>query len=167
MTAPADNPDEPGNFQVMQLIHLKKYFFADLYKWNIGSEIVSGTNLLGLVVVAVVIGIALAQLGKEAETLANVFHNLMTLSMKITTWIIKLSPIGILFLVTAKIVEMENMAEVLGQLGLYFATVMVGLVIQGFIVLPFLYFILTRQNPFTYISNMGQAMATAFGTSSR
>lgn len=138
-----------------------------MYKWDIGSEIVSGTNLLGLVVVAVVIGIALAQLGKEAETLANVFHNLMALSMKITTWIIKLSPIGILFLVTAKIVEMENMEEVLGQLGLYFATVIVGLVIQGFIVLPLLYFLLTRKNPFTYISNMGQAIATAFGTSSR
>lgn len=52
-------------------------------------------------------------------------------------------------------------------LGLYFVTVMVGLFIQGFIVLPILYFALTRRNPFTYIKCLSQAIATAFGTASR
>lgn len=138
-----------------------------MYKWDIGEEIVSGTNILGLVVVAIVVGIALAQLGEETKTIANFFHNLMALSMKVTSWIIKLSPIGILFLVTAKIMEMEDMEKVLSQLGLYFATVMVGLAIQGFVVLPLLYFLLTRKSPFKYIANMSQAIATAFGTGSR
>lgn len=118
-------------------------------------------------VVAIVVGIALAQLGEETKTLANFFHNLMALSMRITTWIIRLSPVGILFLVTAKIMEMEDMTQVLGQLGMYFATVMAGLLIQGFIVLPLLYFLLTRKSPIAYIVNMSQAIATAFGTASR
>ncbi|XP_063920210.1 excitatory amino acid transporter 3-like [Zophobas morio] len=138
----------------------------DLFKWDIIEETVSGTNILGLVVIAVVVGIALAQLGEEAKTLANFFHSLMALSMKVTSWIIKLSPVGILFLVTAKIMEMEDMGLVLGQLGLYFATVMIGILIQGFIILPLIYTILTRKSPFRYVVNMSQALATAFGTAS-
>ena len=131
------------------------------------EEIVSGTNILGLVVVAVVVGIALAQLGEEAITLANFFHSLMALSMKITSWIIKLSPVGILFLVIAKIIEMDDMETVLGQLGLYFATVMAGIMVHGFVILPLIFSIVTRQLPFRYIANMSQAIATAFGTASR
>ncbi|KAJ3662154.1 hypothetical protein Zmor_006512 [Zophobas morio] len=138
----------------------------DLYKWDIVEEIVSGTNILGLVVVAVVVGIALAQLGEEAITLANFFHSLMALSMKITSWIIKLSPVGILFLVIAKIIEMDDMETVLGQLGLYFATVMAGIMVHGFVILPLIFSIVTRQLPFRYIANMSQAIATAFGTAS-
>lgn len=72
-----------------------------------------------------------------------------------------------MFLVASKVLEMDDMASVMSQLGLYFVTVCVGLFIQGFIVLPVLYFALTRQNPITYITNMGQAIATAFGTASR
>lgn len=57
--------------------------------------------------------------------------------------------------------------SVMSGLGMYFLTVMVGLGIQGFIVLPLLYFSLTRQNPFTYIKHLGTAIITAFGTASR
>lgn len=71
-----------------------------------------------------------------------------------------------MFLVASKIVEMESLGDVVQQLGMYFLTVIIGLCIHGFIVLPFIYFVFTRKNPFTYVSNMAQAMATAFGTSS-
>lgn len=57
--------------------------------------------------------------------------------------------------------------SVMSGLGMYFLTVMVGLGIQGFIILPLLYFSLTRQNPFTYIKHLGTAIITAFGTASR
>lgn len=71
-----------------------------------------------------------------------------------------------MFLVASKIVEMETLSTVISQLGMYFLTVIIGLCIHGFIILPSIYFIFTRRNPFTYVSNMAQAMATAFGTSS-
>lgn len=61
---------------------------------------------------------------------------------------------------------MEDLAEVFGKLGLYFAVVVSGIVFHGVIVLPAIYFLLTRKNPYTFLLNMGQAIATAFGTSS-
>lgn len=61
---------------------------------------------------------------------------------------------------------MEDLAEVFGKLGLYFAVVVSGIVFHGVVVLPAIYFLLTRKNPYTFLLNMGQAIATAFGTSS-
>ena len=55
----------------------------------------------------------------------------------------------------------------LKALGLYIATVMTGLVIHGFIILPLLYFLFVRKNPVRYIYGILQAMATALGTASR
>lgn len=79
---------------------------------------------------------------------------------------LRLSPVGVLFLVTSKIMEMESFDVILGQLGMYFMTVLIGLFIHGFIVLPTIFYLFTKKNPISYISNMAQAIATAFGTSS-
>merc|ERR1719445_2043244 len=56
--------------------------------------------------------------------------------------------------------------KVLMQLGWYFTTVILGLFIHGFIVLPTLYMICTRNLPFKFIANMTNAFTTAFGTGS-
>ena len=53
------------------------------------------------------------------------------------------------------------------QVGVYFLTVLVGLFIHGSIVLPLLFFLMTRNNPYKFMYGISQAMATAFGTSSR
>ena len=81
--------------------------------------------------------------------------------------LIRLSPIGVLFLVASKMLEMESWEIMLGQLGMYFLTVMIGLFIHGFIVLQLIYFIVTRKLPFRYVGNLSEALATAFATSSR
>ena len=78
-----------------------------------------------------------------------------------------MSPVGVLFLVAAKMLEMDSWNVMLGQLGMYFLTVMVGLFIHGVIVLQLIYFAVTRRLPFRYIGNMSQALTTAFATSSR
>lgn len=69
-------------------------------------------------------------------------------------------------LVSAKITEIESLDHIVSQLGMYFLTVLVALIIHGFLVLPGIYFLFTKKNPFTYISNMAEALVTAFGTSS-
>lgn len=138
----------------------------DLSKWLIRSESVDGTNILGLVVFSAVLGITLAKIGEEGRPMTNFFQAMMSAMMTITTWVIWLSPVGIFFLVASKIVEMDDFGQTMSQMGMYFATVFIGIIIQGFIFLPTIYFIMTRKNPIKFISNMGQALATAFGTAS-
>lgn len=80
---------------------------------------------------------------------------------------LRYSPIGILFLVASEIINMKDPVAELEALGLYIGTVMAGLCIHGFIILPSLYFIFVRKNPLIYIYGILQAMATALGTASR
>ncbi|XP_063995398.1 excitatory amino acid transporter 3-like [Diachasmimorpha longicaudata] len=134
--------------------------------WGISGEDTSGMNILGLVVFATVLGITLGKMGPDGKPLLNFFEALSSAMMIITNWVIWLSPLGVLFLVTSKVLEMQTFDEVLSQLGMYFLTVIIGLFIHGFFVLPLIFYIFTRKNPFRYVYNMAQAIATAFGTSS-
>lgn len=77
------------------------------------------------------------------------------------------APVGILFLIAGKIIEMRDLALVGGQLGMYTICVIIGLLIHGLFVLPLLFFLITRRNPYTFIGGLIQALVTALGTSSR
>jgi solute carrier family 1 (high affinity glutamate transporter) protein 3 len=62
---------------------------------------------------------------------------------------------------------MKNPANEFAQLGWYMMTVLIGLFIHGLLVLPLIYFIFTRKNPYILLFQVGQALLTAFGTASR
>lgn len=81
--------------------------------------------------------------------------------------IYRISPLGVFFLVTAKIMEIDSFADLVGRLGLYFMTVLLGLFLHGFGTLSILFILATKKLPCRYIGKMGQVMATAFGTASR
>ncbi len=77
------------------------------------------------------------------------------------------TPFGIIFLVASKIVSMDDPVAEFTGLGWYILCVLVGLAVHAFIVLPVIYVIFTRKNPFVLLLNMGQALLTALGTASR
>ncbi|KJH41293.1 excitatory amino acid transporter 1 domain protein [Dictyocaulus viviparus] len=62
--------------------------------------------------------------------------------------------------------EVYDLASTARTLALFIATVVIGLAIQCFVTLPLIYFLGTRQNPYRFLSGLGQAVLTALGTSS-
>jgi len=139
---------------------------TDILTWQITHEYTQNSNVLGLVVFAVVMGVAIGQMGKVGKPLLHFFSAFGESMMLITNWVIWLSPIGVFFLVAAKMIEADSFAVMIGQLGLYFLTVIIGLFIHGFMVLPLIFFLATRILPFKFLANMGQAIVTAFATGS-
>jgi len=63
--------------------------------------------------------------------------------------------------------EVDDFSDIISHLGFYILTVFTGLILQGFVILPLLHWIITRRSPYKIISKLGSAFATAIGTSSR
>jgi Na+/H+-dicarboxylate symporter len=139
---------------------------ANLYTWKIDGEYTNSMNILGLVFFSVFLGVTLAVMKEKGKPLMDFFICLAEAMMTITTWVIYMAPVGVFFLIGGQILEMEDFSVVAGQLGYYFMTVLVGLFVHGFIVLPIIYTVTTRKLPFRFIANMTNAFTTAFGTAS-
>jgi proton glutamate symport protein len=90
--------------------------------------------------------------------------------MKITMFVIRFTPAGI-FSITAKVIAQQvqagnNISEVISRLGLYFITVLTGLLIHGFITLPLSVKLIGKANPVKHFRNVITPLLTAFSTSS-
>ncbi|XP_040276899.1 excitatory amino acid transporter 1 [Bufo bufo] len=127
---------------------------------------VNGVNALGLVVFSMCFGLVIGNMKEQGKPLKDFFDCLNEAIMRLVTVIMWYAPLGILFLIAGKIAEMEDMGVVGGQLGMYTITVIIGLLIHAVIVLPLLYFLVTRKNPWVFIGGLIQALITALGTSS-
>ena len=121
---------------------------------------------MGLIVFSAALGIALAKLGERGKPMLAFVQSFSEATMLVTGWVIWLSPLGACFLIAGEIIIIEDFGAVLESLGLYFATVLIGLAIHGLIILPLIFFIITRRLPFKFIGNMMPAIMTAFGTGS-
>jgi len=88
---------------------------------------------------AIVLGVSLAKLEEKGKPLLDFFTSLSDAMMTITTWVINLAPVGVFFLIGGQVLGTQDFGKVLEQLGWYFSTVIIGLCIHGFLVLPALY----------------------------
>uniref|UniRef100_A0A8V5H383 Amino acid transporter n=1 Tax=Melopsittacus undulatus TaxID=13146 RepID=A0A8V5H383_MELUD len=117
---------------------------------------VNGVNALGLVVFSISFGLVIGSMREQGQALKDFFDSLNEAIMRLVALIMWYAPLGILFLIAGKIVEMEDMGVI----------VIIGLLIHAVIVLPLLYFLITRKNPWVFIGGLIQALVTALGTSS-
>ena len=62
---------------------------------------------------------------------------------------------------------MDHIGQAFEMLGYVMGTAIAGLFIHGVIVLPLIFFIFTRKNPYAFIKNVSDAIVTAYGTDSR
>uniref|UniRef100_UPI001EAF5AFF neutral amino acid transporter A-like n=1 Tax=Oncorhynchus gorbuscha TaxID=8017 RepID=UPI001EAF5AFF len=132
----------------------------------VGTE-PDGMNILGLVLFAMVFGVALRKLGEEGEELIRFFNAFNEATMVLVSWIMWYVPFGIMFLVGSKIVEMEDVVLLVTSLGKYIFASVLGHIIHGGVILPLIYFGFTHKNPFSFLSGLITPFTTAFATCSR
>ncbi|XP_072031935.1 excitatory amino acid transporter 3-like [Amphiura filiformis] len=152
---------EDGNMMEMNetMIMPKK-----MYKAVGGFE--DKSNILGLVVFSCFFGAIIGRMGAKGEPVKIFVNSFMEAIMRVVAVLIWLSPIGIFFLILGKILGMDDWVQTFQQIGLYSATVMTGLAVHAFVILPLIYFIFTRKNPVTYFLGVSPAFMTAFATAS-
>ncbi|XP_044188550.1 excitatory amino acid transporter 2-like isoform X1 [Thunnus albacares] len=128
------------------------------YKW--------GMNVLGLIGFFITFGICMGRMGERGKVMCDFFNILNEIIMTMVSMIMWYSPVGIASLIAGKIAAIGDLEVVARQLGMYMVTVIVGLVIHGGLILPAIFFGITRKSPFAFYSGIFQAWITALGTAS-
>ncbi|XP_045440572.1 excitatory amino acid transporter 5 isoform X2 [Pipistrellus kuhlii] len=135
-----------------------------VYKSEPGTS--DGMNVLGIVMFSATMGIMLGRMGESGAPLVSFCQCLNECVMKIVAVAVWYFPFGIVFLIAGKILEMDDPTAVGQKLGFYAVTVVCGLVVHGLLILPLLYFSITRKNPLVFIRGVLQALLIALATSS-
>uniref|UniRef100_A0A8C3IND7 Amino acid transporter n=1 Tax=Chrysemys picta bellii TaxID=8478 RepID=A0A8C3IND7_CHRPI len=140
-------------------VRIQKKTYNKTKEYKIVGMYSDGINVLGLIVFCLVFGIVIGKMGEKGQVLVDFFNALNDATMKIVQIIMWYMPLGILFLIAGKIIEVEDW-EIFRKLGLYMATVLSGLAIHSVVVLPLIYLITVRKNPFRFAIGMAQALLT-------
>ena len=122
--------------------------------------------MLGIIFFSLLFGVTLGKMGQKARGLVNGFAIIDDAVMKMVGAIMWISPIGITSVITAKILQVEDLAVVMAQLTKFLITTCVGIFFYQFVILQVIYFIFVRKNPFKFWTIMFQAWMTAFATAS-
>lgn len=124
-------------------------------------------QLLPLIVFAVLFATALGLSGEQGQPVFRFFDGVNAAMMRLVGWIMVFAPIGIFALIAARIGEAGGGAQLVAEMqavGLHVITVISGLGLH-FIALFFILRLITGRG-LGFLSGMGRALITAFGTAS-
>jgi solute carrier family 1 (high affinity glutamate transporter) protein 1 len=131
---------------------------------NIVKEMAEGRTL-GVIVFALLFGLALAGGGSRTEPAITVIAAVSDAVLRLIGWVIWLAPIGV-FLLVSWTVGRVGLGSIVGPLGKFMILVMAGLAFHGFVVLPVVLLVVGRTNPLRFTWRCRKALLTAFGTAS-
>lgn len=122
-------------------------------------------NILALIFWCILFGFAITRLtGKPKDVLVNFFDAGFKAMMALTHGIIRFLPIGVFGLITKAVASTGF--DLFQAVGKYMLTIAIGLSIHFLIVLPLVFYFMTKINPLKHWKAMAPAFATAFSTSS-
>lgn len=125
-----------------------------------------GVNTMGIVVFCLAFGTLLSTMGERGQVVKDFFSAIFEVTSKMITSIIWLTGAAVASVIAAKLLSIENLTEVFSQLALFIFCVLLGLMIHQLIILPLIYFIFLRKQPYTFLVNLIDPWITAFAASS-
>lgn len=133
---------------------------------NVFTSFTNG-DMLSIIFFALLFGYFITRVEEKYQTLlTDFFSSTFEVMMKITMFIIKFTPLGILGIVAKQVATTHNLIEVAASLGMYMVAVLLALSIHSMVTLPMIVKIVGRVKPFEHFKAMTTPLLTAFSTSS-
>ena len=134
-------------------------------------DALASADMLAIIFFAIMIGFFIPRVQSEySDFMIKIFNAVFEVMMKLTSFIIKFAPLGILGIVTGVVADQaadkSKLISMIQHLGIYMVTVLAGLSIHFFITLPLILKFIGRANPFLHFKAMSLPIITAFSTSS-
>lgn len=137
---------------------------------NIVKAMADG-QMLPVIFFAILFGYFITVTPPKSKTILTDFFNAVyEVMIKITFLVIRFAPLG-LFGVVSKMIgsyagNTEALTTMFGSLGIYAAVVAGGCIIHGVGILPAIFLLFTRKNPFKFMQQMGTGLLTTLWTAS-
>lgn len=169
---------QPGVGVVMQgeapeAAHAKKdTSFIDVILSVVSPNLIqsmANMEILPLIVFSLAFGGVLTTLGDRGMRVISFFETVNEAVMKMVHLVLYLAPLGIFGLVASKLGAAgggDAFFNELLKIGKFAVTVLLALGVHAFVVLPLILYKVTRRNPWMYMKNAVEALATAFSTAS-
>ncbi|MXX97421.1 MAG: dicarboxylate/amino acid:cation symporter [Rhodothermaceae bacterium] len=146
--------------------------FVDMVPRNIAAAASNNRNMLQIVLISVLFGIALLLVPQEkARPLLGFFESLTAAVIKLVEIIMWIAPLGVFALLadTVSLISGDNLSELwslLGALGFYMLVVLAGLILQVVITYGSLIKFFTPLGIKKFVKGIAPAQLVAFSTSS-
>ncbi len=123
-------------------------------------------DILPIIFFAILFGFFITQVADNyKQPLTNFFEGLFEVMMRLTMFIIRFTPLGILGIVSGEVARnSDKLANLAGSMAIYMLTVIIGLTIHAVITLPLILRLVARVKPIKHIRNMATPLLTAFST---
>lgn len=126
----------------------------------------SGTNILGLIIICTLIGMATAKVGEIGRPFVQFFKATSDVVIQALRWLIWFTPIGVASLIAHAVAKETNIESTFRSLGMFVMAYVVGIVLLLIVAIPVAYFIVVRKNPFVFLYHLLRPFVTAFATAS-
>lgn len=142
-------------------------FLVDLFPDNLVGAMSDNGGMLQIIVIAILVGVAVLFAGKEkAAPFMSLIESLDAVVLKLIDIIMRYAPVGVLALMAGMIADTAGNLELLGALGLYVLTVILGLLLMIFLFYPLLLHLFSKIPVRKFLKTMPPVQLLAFTTSS-
>jgi len=146
--------------------------FKKMIPSNIFEDLVKA-NFVGVIMFAILLAVASQKMPKrrpdgrmKTNYLLDFAHELNGMFILMLEWVIALTPIAVLSLVSSALGKNKELGSVFADIGILVATTLIAFAIHYFVFLPSLFFFFVKKNPFPYMAKLVPAQTFAFASAS-
>jgi proton glutamate symport protein len=133
---------------------------------NVFKSFVEG-HMLSIIFFSILFGFFITRVtDKYRIFMTNFFNSAFEVMMKMTNFIIRFTPLGILGIVAVVVADTPDLGKLAVSMGEYMITVLLSLAFHSSITLPLILKFGFKANPWAHFKAMRSALMTAFSTSS-
>ncbi|KAK3102645.1 hypothetical protein FSP39_012842 [Pinctada imbricata] len=127
------------------------------------QDTVEGTNILGLIIMSAIFGVATSKAGQEVKKIVVDFSfAVQELVCIVLKWVIRLTPIGVASMIAASVARLANIGKTFQDLGLYILAHTVGNLFHTLLIIPSLYVVFFRRSPVKFLGSALRSLVAAF-----
>ncbi|XP_033752393.1 excitatory amino acid transporter-like [Pecten maximus] len=125
--------------------------------------VANSTNILGVILISAVVGLAANTVKESSTSFVTFFRATSNIFIRIMRWFAWSTPIGVASMISVSVLRVENLEETFKSLGMFLLTFTIGNLIQQLLLVPAVYFLVVRKNPFSFLLSTARPCMTVFG----